>query len=78
MTFSRAATQRQSINAPTTTPETSPHSKPHPGGTSTRRVVSSPASGIAITLTALSGLETMPTPILNTEALVIMTNPLQT
>ena len=45
---------------------------------STRRVVSSPVSVIASTRTPLSGLENLPTPIPNSEAREIITNPLQT
>jgi len=76
------ATQRQSINTPSATPGPSSRSTPAPGGTSqtnpTRRVVSSPASGIARTPTPLSGLENLPTPIPNPEARAIIANPLQT
>jgi len=63
-----SATQRRSINTPTATPVTSRHSTPAPGGTATRRVVCSPAFGIAITPTPLSGLENLPTLIPNPEA----------
>jgi hypothetical protein len=77
-----SATLRRSINTPTATPVTSSRSTPAPGGTlqtdSTRRVVSSPASGIASTPTPLSGLENLPTPIPNPEARAIITNPLRT
>jgi len=73
-----SATQRRSINTPTATPVTSSRSTPAPGGTTTRRVVSSPAFGIAITPTPLSGLENLPTLIPNPEARAIITNPLRT
>jgi len=73
-----SATHRQSINTPTTTPGTSSLSTPAPRGTSTRHVVSSHTTGIAITPTPLSGLENLPTPIPNPEAHAIITNPLQT
>jgi len=77
-----SATLRRSIYTPTATPVTSSRSTPAPGGTlqtdSTRRVVSSPASGIASTPTPLSGLENLPTPIPNPEARAIITNPLRT
>ena len=77
-----SATQRRSINTPTAMPGTTSFSTPAPGGTSqrdpTRRVVSSPASGIASTPTPLTGLENLPTPIPNPEAHAIITNPLQT
>jgi len=52
-----------------------------PGGTlqtdSTRHVVSSSASGIAITPTPLSGPENLPTTISVPEACAIITNPMQ-
>ena len=77
-----SATLRRSINTPTATPGTSSRSTPVPRGTfqtdSTCRVVSSPASSIASTPTPLSGLENLPTPILNPEARAIITNPLRT
>jgi hypothetical protein len=76
-----SARLRRSINTPTAMPVTSSRSTPAPGGTLqtdlTRRVVSSPASGIASTLTPLSGLEMLPTPIPNPEARAIITNPLR-
>jgi len=83
MTTSLSATQRRSMNTPTTTmPGSSSHGTPAPGGTSqtdqTRCVVSSPASGIASTPTPLSGLENLPTPIPNPDARTIITNPLRT
>ena len=78
VTSTPSATQRRTINTPTTTPVTSSRSTPAPRGTATRRVVSSPAFGIAITPTPLSGLENLPTLIPNTEARAIITNPLQT
>jgi hypothetical protein len=75
-------TQRRSIITPTATPGTSRHNSPAPSGTiqtdSTRRVVSSLASGIASNPTPLSGLENLPTPIPNPEAHAINTNPLRT
>jgi hypothetical protein len=77
-----SATLQRSINAPTATPVTSSRSTPVPGRTlqadSTHRIVSSPASSIAITPTPLSGLENLPTPIPNPEARRIITNPLRT
>jgi hypothetical protein len=78
MPSTTSATQRRSINTPTATLVTRSHSTPAPGGTSTRRVVSSPAFGIAITPTPLSGLENLPTPITNSEARAIITNPVRT
>jgi len=78
-----STTQRPSMITPTATPGTSSCNTPAPSGTiqtdSTRRVVSSSASGIASsTPTPLSGLENLPTPIPNPEARSIITNPLQT
>jgi hypothetical protein len=77
-----SATQRLLIITPTTTPGTSSRNTPAPCRTiqtdSTRRIVSSPASGIASTPTSLSGLENLPTPIPNPEARMIITNPLRT
>jgi hypothetical protein len=77
-----SATLQRSINSPTATPVTSSRSTPAPGRTlqadSTRRIVSSPASGIASTPTPLSGLENLPTPIPNPEARTIITHPLRT
>jgi hypothetical protein len=62
-------------------PGTSSHNTLASSGTiqtdSTRRVVSSPASGIARTPTPLSSLEILPSPIPNPEACAIITNPLQ-
>ena len=82
VTSTPSATQRLSIITPTATPGTSSRNTPAPSGTiqtdSTRRVVSSPASGIASTPTPLSGLENLPTPIPNPEARAIITNPLRT
>ena len=82
VTSTLSATQRRSIITPTATPGTSSRNTPAPSGTiqtdSTRRVVSSPASGIASTPTPLSGLENLPTPIPNPEARAIITNPLRT
>jgi hypothetical protein len=62
VTSTPTATQRRSINTPTTTLGTSSRSTPAPGGTSTHRVVSSPTTGIVITPTPLRGLEILPTP----------------
>jgi len=63
-----SATQRRSIITPTATPGTSSRNTPAPSRTSqtdsTRRVVSSPASGIASTPTPLSALGNLPTPSL--------------
>jgi hypothetical protein len=77
VTSTPSATQRRSTNTPTATPGTRSHSTPAPGGTSTRRVVSSPTCGIVITPTPLRGLENLPTPIPNPKAHAIITNPLQ-
>jgi len=78
VTSTPSTTQRWSVNTPTATPGTSSRRTPAPGGTSLRRVVSSPISGIAITPTALSALQNLPTPIPNAEARMIITNPLRT
>jgi len=82
MTSTLCTTQRRSSNAPATTSDTSSCSTPVPAETpqtdSTRRVVSSPVSGIASTPTPLRGLETLPTPFPNPEARAIITNPLWT
>jgi len=78
MTSTPSATQRRLINSSTATPVTSSRSTPAHGETSTRHVVSSPAFGITITPTSLSGLENLPTPIPNPEARTIITNPLRT
>ena len=78
VTSTPSVTQRRSIITPTARPGTSSCSTPAPGGTSTRRVVSSPASGIASTHTPLSGLENLPTPIPNPGARAIISNPLRT
>jgi len=78
MTFTPSATQQRSMNTPTAKPVTSSRSTPAPGGTSMRRVVSSPTFGIAITPTPLSGLENLPAPIPGPEAHAIITNPLRT
>jgi len=64
LTSTPSATQRRSINTPTATPVASSRSTPAPGGTSTRRVVSSPAFGIAITPTPLTVLKTFLPPSL--------------
>ena len=80
--FTPSATQRRSVITPTSTPGTSSRNTPVPSGItqtdSTRRIVSSPSSGIASTPTPLSGLENLPTPIPNPEARAIITNPLRT
>jgi hypothetical protein len=80
VTSTPSATQRRSIITPTATPGTSSRNTPAPSGItqtdSTRRVVSSPASGIASTPTPLSSLEILPTSILNPEARAIISNPL--
>jgi hypothetical protein len=82
VTSTPSPTQRLLINTPTATPGTSSGNTPPPSVTihtdSTRRVVPSPASGIARTPTPLSGLENLPTPIPNPEACAIITNPLRT
>ena len=78
VTSTQSATQRRSINTPTATLVTSSRSTPAPAENATRPVVSSPAFGIAITPTLLSGLENLPTLIPNPEAHVIITNPLRT
>jgi hypothetical protein len=49
-------------------PVTSSPSTPARGGISTRYVVSSSAFGLTITPTPLTGLDDLPTPILNPEA----------
>jgi len=78
VTSTPSATQRRSINTPTATPVASSHSTPVPGGTATRRVVSSPAFGIAITPNPRTGLHNLPTSIRNPEARAIITNLLRT
>jgi hypothetical protein len=82
VTSTPSVTQQRSIITPTATLGTSSHITPAPSGItqtdSTRRVVSSPASGIASTPTPLSGLENLPTLIPNPEAHAIITNPLRT
>jgi len=82
VTCTPSATQWQSIITPTATRGTSSRNTPALSGTiqtdSTRRVVSSPASGIASTPTPLNGLENLTTPIPNPEARAILTNPLRT
>jgi hypothetical protein len=75
VTSTLSATQRQSTNTPTATPGTTSRSTPAPGGTSTRRVVSSPTSGIVISPTPLRGLENLRTAISNPETGAIITNP---
>jgi hypothetical protein len=82
VTSTPSTTQRRSIITPTATPGTNSRYTPAPSGTiqtdSTRRIVSSPASGIASTSTPLSGLENLSTPIPNPDARVIITYPLRT
>ena len=72
VTCTLSAEQRRSIMTSTATPETGSRSVPAPAGTaqtdSTRRVVSSLASGIASTPTPFRGLENLPTPSLDVEA----------
>ena len=79
MTSTPSATQRRSINSPTTTPGTCSGSTPAAGRTSQtdsmRRVVSSPTCGYANNPAPLSGLENLPTPLPNPEAHAIITNP---
>jgi len=53
-------------------------STPARGGTSTRRVVSSPSFGIATTPTPLSVLENLPTLIHNPEACAMIKDPVRT
>jgi len=81
VTSTPSARQRRSIITPTVTPGTNSHNTRAPSGNTqtdrTRRVLSSPASGIASTPTPLSGLENLPTPILNPEGCAIITNPLR-
>jgi len=82
VTFTPSATEPRAIITPNATPGTSSHNTPFPSRIiqteSTRRVVSSPTSGIASTPTHHSGPENLPTPILNPEAHAIITNPLRT
>jgi hypothetical protein len=82
MTSTPSATQRQSINTPTTMLGTSSHTPPSPAATSkadwTCCIESSPAPGIRSTATFLSRLENVPTRMSNIEARVIITNPLWT
>jgi hypothetical protein len=75
-TSTPSTTQRGLINSPTTMPVTISRSTPAPGGTLTRRVVSSPAFGIPITPTPPCCVEHLPTQIPNPEACAIITNPL--
>jgi len=81
VTSTPSTTPRRSIITPTSTLGTSTCNTPAPSGTiqidTMRRVVSSPASGIASTSTPLSGLENLPTPIPNPEDRGIITNPLR-
>jgi len=82
MTSTLSTTQRRAIITPSVMPGRSSRNTPTPSRIiqtdSTRRVVSSPASGIASTPTPLSGLANLPTPIPNPEAHAIITNPLRT
>jgi hypothetical protein len=78
VTSTPSATQRWSIITPTATPVKSSLNTPVTGRTSTPHGVCSPAFGIAITPTPLTGIETLPTPIRNPEARAIITNPLRT
>jgi len=66
------------MNSPTLTPDTSSCNRPALRRSSTRRIVSCPASCIGITPTSLSGLDHWPTPIPDPEAREIITNPLWT
>jgi hypothetical protein len=77
VTSTPSGTQRRSINTPTATPVRCSRRTPSPGGTSTHRVVSSPAFGVAITPTPRNGLENLLTPIPNPEARAMITNPLR-
>jgi len=82
VTSTPSDTQWRAIITPTATPGSGSHYTPPPSGTvqtdSTHRVLSSPPSSIASTLTPVSGLENLPTPIANPEAHAIITNPLRT
>jgi len=82
VTSTTSATQRRSMNTPTPTPGMNRGSTQTPGETSQtnskHRVVSCPASGIAITSNPLTGLENLPNPIPNPEARAIITDPLWT
>jgi len=82
ITSTTSTAQRQLINTPTAMLGTSSCSTPAPGRTtqtdSTRRIVSSPTSGIVSTATPLRCHENLPTPIPDPEAHSIITNPLQT
>jgi len=82
MAFTLCATLRWWKNPPAATPGSSSCSTPATGGTlqtaSTRRVASSPASGIATSPNPFSSLEILSTSILNPEARAIVTNPLYT
>jgi len=77
VTATPSPTQQRSINTPTATLGTSSRRTPAPGITSTRRIVSSPASGIVITPTPHRGLENLHTHIRNPVVRPIITNPLQ-
>jgi len=82
VTYTPSATQRWSISTPTATPGTSGLNTPPPSRItqidSTRRVISSPTSGIASLPTPLTCLENLTTSIPNPEARAINTNPLRT
>jgi hypothetical protein len=82
VTATPSATQRRSLITPSAMLGTSSCTTPAPRGTShtdsTCHVVSSLASGIAITLTPLRSLESLPTLMPNPEACATITNPLKT
>jgi len=79
--FTPSATQRRSIFHPTAPAGTCSRITPAPNRTlptdSTRRVVSSPASGIASTRSPLSSLENLPTRNSNPEAHALIRNQLR-
>jgi len=81
MACTPSTTQPRLTITTTATPDTSSHNTPASSRTiqtdSTHRVVSSPAAGIASTPSPPTGLENLPTHILNPEARVIITNPLR-
>jgi len=81
-TYTQSATQRRSLITPTATSGISSCNTAVPSRTiqpdSTRRVVSSPTSGIASTPTPLRALENLPIPIPNPEAHTMITYPLRT
>jgi len=82
VTSTESATQWWSMITPTAMLGTSSHTTLTPGGISRThsmcRVVSSLASSIASNPTPLSGLENLPTPILNPETCATIWNPLCT